>query len=128
MHKVYGIDIKEIVDRKDWQELRENFLGTWKRYPEDNVRSLREWLGPICCTQADQLVIVLNYLTGSAFRLSIIYHKDINDLKEDIVREIKSRKEFYFGVALRKSINERRKESQKYKPILKGGEYGIENS
>lgn len=75
-------DIRSVVNDDDWQTLRKSFVGTWKHTPVENVKKLREYVGD----KNDPYKVrrVLNYLTGSAFRIRIIEHDDIDTLREEI--------------------------------------------
>lgn len=84
--KVGRMDIREVVSDKDWQRLRSSFIGTWKKIPRDNVRRLRVYLGNMTCPY--RLRRVHNYLTGSAFRIGIISHPEIDRLLT-IVRNVR---------------------------------------
>ena len=79
---VMRMDIRKVVDDPEWQALRESFLGTWKKIPVENVKKLREYLG----TFDDPLKLrrVHNYLTGSAFRMKIIAHSEIDVLLDEV--------------------------------------------
>jgi|AntDeeMinimDraft_6_1070357.scaffolds.fasta_scaffold16844_3 hypothetical protein len=79
-------DIREVVELEEWQELRESFLGTWKHTPAENVEKLRAFLDGF--DDPRRLRIVHNYLTGTAFRIGMISHPDIDELLEE-VREIR---------------------------------------
>ena len=70
--------IQEIVNDSEWQSLRKSFVGTWKKTPVENCKKLRAYLGNL----SDPLKVrrVHNYLTGSAFRIGIIQHEEINKL------------------------------------------------
>ena len=83
-------DIREVVNRSDWQSLRVTFVGTWKYTPVENVKKLREFLGPIENGDEEKLRIVHNYLTGSGFRIGVISHPDIDTLLKE-VRDARSR-------------------------------------
>lgn len=76
------MNIKEIVDNPEWQGLRRSFVGTWKITPSDNCRKLRNYLGDF----SDPMKVrrVLNYLTGSAFRIGIIQGEEINQLLKEV--------------------------------------------
>ena len=37
--------MKELVNRKDWQDVRESLKGTWTKTPAANVKILRRWMG-----------------------------------------------------------------------------------
>lgn len=83
MHKVYGKDIREIVAQKEWQDLRSSLVGTWKRTPDDNVRKLSEYLDS---QKWDRYAVVrvLNYLTGTAFRIGAINTPRIESLRASV--------------------------------------------
>lgn len=74
--------IKDVVRDADWQELRKSFLGTWAKTPVDNVTKLREYLQDY----SDPLKVrrVLNYITGTGFRLGKITHPEITKLHNEI--------------------------------------------
>ena len=76
------MNIGEIVNNKEWQDLRISFLGTWKKTPELNVLRLRTYLENMTCPY--KLRRVHNYLTGSGFRLGIIKNKEIDNLLVEI--------------------------------------------
>jgi len=76
------LSIQEVVRDPEWQALRESMVGTWKKSPEENVRRLREYLGP--WTDPFRLRRVHNYLTGSGFRIGVISHPSISCLLEEV--------------------------------------------
>jgi len=80
--EVRSMDIKKVVDDPDWQKLREGFVGTWKAAPVHNTALLRGYVGDM----SDPLKVrrVLNYLTGSGFRIGVISHPDITKLRDEI--------------------------------------------
>ena len=77
-------NIKIVVAEPEWQRLRHDFVGTWmdpnKR--SANVKRLAAFVGdgsdPIRVRQ------VLNYLTGSAFRIGIINDSAIERLRRKV--------------------------------------------
>lgn len=90
-----GRTIQQLVDAdKKWQELRNSLRGTWKNNAKENCQKLRHYMGgsPGTATK-EQLAIVMNYLTGSGFRMGVIYHSEIDKLRKEISEEIKIRKE-----------------------------------
>lgn len=82
--QVRAKNIKVVVAEPEWQRLRHDFVGTWmdpiKRL--DNVKRLEAFVGngkdPIKVRQ------VLNYLTGSAFRIGIINDSAIERLRQKV--------------------------------------------
>ncbi len=64
--------IKELVKNEEWQKVRRSLLGQWMKKPEWCCQQLRNYLGPINSTTDDKLRIIMNYLTGTAFRLGKI--------------------------------------------------------
>ncbi len=73
--------IQKIVQREDWQKLRKSLVGTWKKTPYENTLKLRAWLdSPFRGDYYIKVRILLNYLTGSGFRLGIISHPEIDNL------------------------------------------------
>ena len=86
------IKIQDLVKDEEWQKLRSSLVGTWKTNPERNCKLLRNYLGNIHNCSYDKLRIVMNYLTGSGFRMGIIKHPCISQLRKDISDEMKLRK------------------------------------
>ena len=84
--------IQELVKDEEWQKLRSSLVGTWKTNPERNCNLLRQYLGNIHTCEYKKLRIVMNYLTGSGFRMGIIKHPCISQLRKDISVEMKLRK------------------------------------
>lgn len=92
-------DIREVVNREDWQSLRRSFVGTWKHQPIENVKKLREFLGTVYNnSNPDKLRIVHNYLTGSGFRIGIISHPEIDRLLNE-VRDERKRRWWHFKMS-----------------------------
>lgn len=85
------VDKKELVNLPEWQRLRESLLGTWSKSPEDNVKKLRDFLGDLSTTDERRLRIILNYLTGTGFRLGKISHPSIQKLRTEVSVELKRR-------------------------------------
>jgi len=85
--EVRAMDIRVIVAQPEWQQIRHDFVGTWKDKAniQANINRLKNWLGdgkdPIKVRQ------ILNYLTGSGFRIGIISDPAI-DIFRDKVRQI----------------------------------------
>lgn len=84
--------ISELVKDPEWQKLRSSLVGTWKVKPEENCKLLRNYLGSIQNCKYRKLKIVMNYLTGSGFRMGVIKHPCINQLRSEISTELKRRK------------------------------------
>ncbi len=85
--------MRDLVKDPDWQKLRQSLVGTWKLTPEQNVKKIRKYLGPIRKTENRKLTIVMNYLTGSGFRIGRISHPSITKLRKEVSNEIKRRKQ-----------------------------------
>lgn len=87
--------ISELVKNKEWQKVRESLLGQWKTKSEWCIKQLRDYLGPIDEASEDKLKIVMNYLTGTGFRIGTISSRDnpgIPALRGEISAEMKKRK------------------------------------
>ena len=84
--------INILVKDKEWQKVRESLVGQWTKRPEWCCKQLREYLGPIHKTEDKKLRIVMNYLTGTGFRMEKIKHKCIQKLRSEISAEMKKRK------------------------------------
>ena len=85
--EVRAMHIRQVVDDAEWQRLRESFLGTWKHTPAKNTERLREYLEQ--ATPQDEWLRVrrvLNYLTGTGFRIRIIGCPESDELRV-IVRD-----------------------------------------
>lgn len=85
MKTAHGRDIREVVNDEYWQALRTSFLGTWKSTPMQNVARLRRYLNDEDWG-VDAVARVLNYLTGTAFRIGAIDAPSITLLREDLRR------------------------------------------
>jgi hypothetical protein len=83
-------NIQQLVKDPEWQKLRKSLVGTWKDTPADNVQKLRDYLGPKPWTDAVKLRIVHNYLTGSGFRIGVISHPDITNLRNQVIKARKT--------------------------------------
>lgn len=87
--------IKDIVRNDEWQDVRKSLLGQWKERPNWCVAQLRKYLGSIHSTNEKKLRIVMNYLTGTGFRIGTISSRDnpsIPRLRAEISAELKKRK------------------------------------
>lgn len=80
--QVKAMDIEDVVNDKEWQKLRQSFVGTWTKTPEKNVSKLRRYLYEM----KDPLRVrrVLNYLTGTGFRSGTISHPSITKLLNEV--------------------------------------------
>lgn len=78
------MNIKEIVNDPVWQALRESLLGTWRKNAAANVVKLRIYLGAEDKDFQLRRRRVHNYLTGSAFRIGLIEHPDIDQLLSEV--------------------------------------------
>lgn len=76
-------DIRDVVNDPLWQGIRGSLVGTWKATPAANVARLREYLGaaPVEYLRYRR---VYNYLTGTAFRIGVIQHPDIDVLLAEL--------------------------------------------
>lgn len=95
MKTTHNKSVSELVKDPEWQKVRQSLLGKWKSNPDWCIQQLRNYLGPISETEEDKLIIVLNYLTGSAFRTGVISSRDnpkISKLRGEISAELKKRK------------------------------------
>jgi hypothetical protein len=92
---MYNKPISELVKDPEWQKVRESLLEKWKTKPNWCIIQLKKYLGNIKTSDEKKLIIVLNYLTGSAFRTGIISSIDnpeISKLRGEISAELKRRK------------------------------------
>lgn len=84
--------ISELVKSPEWQKVRKSLLGKWTNEPEWCCQQLRNYLGNITTTSDDKLRIVMNYLTGTAFRIGKIKPPCVIKLRGEISAEMKRRK------------------------------------
>jgi hypothetical protein len=84
--------IREIVKDPEWQKVRTRLVGRWKSSPEWCCSQLKSYLWPVDKATEDQLRIMMNYLTGSGFRMGKIKHKCIQDIRDKVSAEMKARK------------------------------------
>jgi len=78
------MDIREIVNLPEWQELRKSLVGSWKHTPKENVQKLRAFGEDL--SDPRKVRLLLNYLTGSGFRLKVISHPEIDAFREEVKR------------------------------------------
>lgn len=84
--------ISKLVQDKEWQKVRSGLVGKWNLEPEECCKKLQQYLGPIHSTTNDKIRIVMNYLTGTGFRIGRIKHHCIDNIKTQLSVEIKKRK------------------------------------
>jgi len=80
------------IKGEEWQKVRESLVGQWKKRPQWCCSQLRKYLGSLSTTPNHKLKIVMNYLTGSGFRMGKIKHECITKLRAQISMQIKVRK------------------------------------
>ena len=76
--------IRELVQNNEWQKVRKSLLGQWKKKPDWCCLQLRKYLGSISDTSDDKLRIIMNYLTGTGFRIGVINPSCAIKLRDDI--------------------------------------------
>jgi len=86
-------DMMILTKDPQWQKIRISLLGNWSEKPEWCCSTLRKYLGNISTSHSKKLLIVMNYLTGTGFRTGTIKHECISNLREQISKELKLRKE-----------------------------------
>lgn len=84
--------IQDIVKDQSWQAVRKSLLGNWSKRPEWCCAQLRKYLGSITSTRDEKIIRVMNYLTGTAFRMGKIKHACITKLRTQLSMERKKRK------------------------------------
>ena len=84
--------ISELVKDPDWQKIRKSMLGRWTKDPNWCCAQLHKYLGSVTSTNEDKLRIVMNYLTGTAFRIGKIKPPCVIKLRAEISAEMKKRK------------------------------------
>jgi len=81
-----------LVKSPEWQKVRQSLLGQWNLDPVGCCNKLKKYLGSITSTSNDKIKVVMNYLTGSGFRMGKIKHPCIHKLRASLSSEIKVRK------------------------------------
>lgn len=84
---VTRMSIKSVVNDKAWQALRSSLVGTWKTNARQNVSLLTDYVGDM--EDPFKVRRVMNYLTGSAFRIGVISHPGITRLLNQLRQRIK---------------------------------------
>lgn len=92
MYKVNGKDIRVIVDDPQWQQLRKELLGTWKKTPNDNLIKLKRFTGNLSSASDEKLIIIFNYLTGTVFRTKTVDFPAATIYKNQVKDELIKRK------------------------------------
>jgi hypothetical protein len=85
-------NISDLVKDPSWQKIRASLVGQWKEKPQWACSQLKSYLGSLSSTTNDKLKIIMNYLTGTAFRIGRINHPCVKGLRTQISSEIKKRK------------------------------------
>jgi hypothetical protein len=83
----------KLVTDPGWQAVRQSMLKQWSTRPTWCCSQLRKYLGAIRTTSKDKIDVVMNYLTGTAFRVGRIKHPCISSLRKELSEERKRRKE-----------------------------------
>lgn len=84
--------IRDIVKDPTWQKVRVSLLGKWAKEPEWCCSQLRKYIEPISKATVTELRIMMNYLTGTGFRMGKISHPCILKLRTEVSMEMKKRK------------------------------------
>ena len=84
--------ISVIVKDPEWQAIRRSLLGQWIKNPRGCCDKLKRYIIPLHSVSNDRLRIVMNYLTGTAFRIGRIKHPCITQIRKSISLEIGVRK------------------------------------
>lgn len=80
--EVKALDIKVVVADPEWQKIRSSLVGAWKTNSSKNVKILKDYVGKM--DDPFKVRRVLNYLTGSAFRMGIINSDEIENLRSAV--------------------------------------------
>jgi hypothetical protein len=85
---VRDMDIRTVVADPEWQSLRKSFLGTWKHVDmeRENILCLLEYLDDY--QDPYKVRRVLNYLTGSGFRMGKIGLSDHTKSLREMVQTV----------------------------------------
>lgn len=85
--------LPEEIKGEEWQSVRRSLLGKWKSDGCWCILQLIHYLGgPPEKAPMYKLLIVRNYLTGSAFRIGIISGPEIDCLLAEVRNEIQKRR------------------------------------
>jgi len=82
----------QLVKDPEWQKVRKSLLGKWKEKPEWCCSQLKKYLGSLSKTTNNKIKIVMNYLTGTAFRIGKIKPPCVISMRTQLSLEIKKRK------------------------------------
>ncbi len=83
--EVKALDIKIVVADPEWQKIRSDLKGTWKNEVYNNIKILRAYVGDM--SDPFKVRRVLNYITGSAFRIGIIHSPALDKFREIIQKK-----------------------------------------
>ena len=86
-------NIKDIVSLPEWQVIRANLVGKWKKQPDFCLNELKRFMTDINTLSNRRLRILQNYVTGSAFRIGIIQFKELDEFINVVKSEVQRRKE-----------------------------------
>ena len=84
--------ISQLVQNEQWQKIRASMVGKWKENPEWCCSQLINFISPINKCSEDKLRIVMNYLTGSAFRMGKVKHPCTKLIRVKIMIERQKRR------------------------------------
>lgn len=80
--EVKALDIKIVVADPEWQKIRSDLKGSWKSNMVGNIKILRDYVGDL--SDPFKVRRVLNYVTGSAFRMGIIQSDHLDKFRKII--------------------------------------------
>ena len=92
MTKNDKVPMMELVKNEEWQKVRTSLLGKWMSKPDWCCEQLRKYMGSIESTTDDKLRILMNYVTGTAFRIGKINPPCVLKFRAEISAEMKKRK------------------------------------
>lgn len=83
---------KNTKDYKIWLSVKNEMRGNWIKKEDFCIQQIRSFLDPMDKTSLDRLCYVLNYLTGTGFRIGRIKSANIQKLRTEVSVAYKKKK------------------------------------
>ncbi len=85
--------MKDLVLDPEWQKVRVELVGHWKNESIECCRKLFIYLRQSNPkrNRDERLLIIRNYLNGTAFRIGVIKNSCSDDLRKEVSEEIKKK-------------------------------------
>lgn len=87
------IPMRELVKDPKWQKIRITLKGNWKNNPEWCCKQIKKYINnDFDSASNNQIRILMNYVTASGFRIGIINHNCVKQIRKKLSNQIKKRK------------------------------------